>query len=293
MHYYFSRLFCETENYIALWHGDHFWATVSNTYNQHNDKLETSRITARHGGDPADFTMRYNYDDLGRLKEVIRPVGSGDEGKMTYSYDLHGWTTGITTNSFREQLHYADGVGVPCYNGNISSQLWQHRDDAQQRGYRFTYDGLNRLTNAAYGETESLTNAAGKYDERMTYDADGNILTLRRSGLKQDGQYGLIDDLTMTYDGPQLSQVQEKAAAVLRNGSFDFKGTRSDYQYNGNGSLVRDTGKGITLIEYDDNNMPRRIQFTNDNVTEYVFTATGRKLRTVHYTTVLNIEVGS
>ncbi len=37
----------------------------------------------------------------------------------------------------------------------------------------------------------------------------------------------------------------------------------------------------------------RRIQFANGNVTEYVYTATGEKLRAVHYTAVPNIEVGS
>ena len=46
-------------------------------------------------------------------------------------------------------------------------------------------------------------------------------------------------------------------------------------------------------IDYDDNNYPSRIQFANGNVTEYVYTATGEKLRTVHYTAVPNIEVGS
>ena len=46
-------------------------------------------------------------------------------------------------------------------------------------------------------------------------------------------------------------------------------------------------------IDYDDNNYPSRIQFANGNVTEYVYTATGEKLRAVHYTAVPNIEVGS
>ena len=47
------------------------------------------------------------------------------------------------------------------------------------------------------------------------------------------------------------------------------------------------------FIEYDDNGMPRRIQFADGNVTEYVYTATGRKLRAVYYTAVPGITVGS
>jgi hypothetical protein len=35
-------------------------------------------------------------------------------------------------------------------------------------------------------------------------------------------------------------------------------------------------------------NQPRRIQFTNGNVTEYVYTSTGEKLRTIHRTAAAN-----
>ena len=38
--------------------------------------------------------------------------------------------------------------------------------------------------------------------------ANGNPLSLRRSGLRQDGTFGLIDDLTLSYDGCQLSAVE-------------------------------------------------------------------------------------
>ena len=69
-----------------------------------------------------------------------------------------------------------------------------------------------------------------------------------------------------------------------------------EYTYDGNGlreapehqlerkSLTSDANKGITLIEYDDHNMPRRIQFANGNKIEYVYTAEGKKLRTIYYT---------
>lgn len=37
--------------------------------------------------------------------------------------------------------------------------------------------------------------------------------------------------------------------------------------------------------------MPRRIQFTNGNVTEYIYSVSGQKLRTIHRTAVPNITV--
>ena len=62
-----------------------------------------------------------------------------------------------------------------------------------------------------------------------------------------------------------------------------------------NGSLVADANKSIALIEYDNFNHPRRLQFTNGNVTEYVYTSDGRKLSTIHTTAVsgLSVPIGS
>ncbi len=52
------------------------------------------------------------------------------------------------------------------------------------------------------------------------------------------------------------------------------------------GSLVSDAGRKIAKIQYDSNNNPVRIQFTNGNVTKYVYSATGEKLRVIYQTSV-------
>lgn len=43
--------------------------------------------------------------------------------------------------------------------------------------------------------------------------------------------------------------------------------------------LTRDANKGIALIQYDLLGHPTRVQFTNGNITEYVYAADDRKLR--------------
>ena len=46
-----------------------------------------------------------------------------------------------------------------------------------------------------------------------------------------------------------------------------------EYTYDGNGNLTSDANKGISLIEYDDMNMPRRIQFANgkkEKINEFI-----------------------
>jgi len=55
--------------------------------------------------------------------------------------------------------------------------------------------------------------------------------------------------------------------------------------------LTRDANKGIALIQYDLLGHPTRVQFTNGNVTQYVYAADGRKLRTKQATAVEGLTV--
>ena len=136
-----------------------------------------------------------------------------------------------------------------------------------------------------------------RYNEQvLSYTKAGAVTRLQRRGLKNDGKYGKIDNLHITLTGNRLHYVLDDAENLMYEGAVEFQGDESNgsaFGYNANGGLITDTGKGIMHIDYDDNNYPRRIQFANGNVTEYVYTATGEKLRAVHYTAVPNIEVGS
>ena len=71
------------------------------------------------------------------------------------------------------------------------------------------------------------------------------------------------------------------------------KNTATDigYAYNSNGSMTRNPDRHIGLIEYDSFNNPRLIQFTDGSVTEYVYDASGVKLKALHRTAVPGIEV--
>lgn len=123
--------------------------------------------------------------------------------------------------------------------------------------------------------------------------SNGNIEHMQRRGRKQDGHVGKIDNLSIFHHGNQLPSVVDDAAKIYYAGIFNFNGdgkNEAHYKYNDSGSLIEDTGRGITNIEYDNWNNPKRIQFVNGNVTKYVYSADGEKLRTVHYTAFLFME---
>ena len=92
------------------------------------------------------------------------------------------------------------------------------------RGYKFTYDGLNRMLDAVYGEGTNIGSNTNHFTEKMTgYDKNGNILALQRYGQTGTSTYGLIDNLTFTLDGNQLNLVDDAVTASAYNNGFEFK----------------------------------------------------------------------
>ena len=117
----------------------------------------------------------------------------------SYTYDLHGWLKSITTNSFAEELFYADGPGTKLYNGNISSMRWKNGSySSVKRGYKFTYDTANRLTNAVYGEKDDLKTNVNRFNEKIAYDKNGNITRMTRRAVL-DIVPKLLDDVFRKY----------------------------------------------------------------------------------------------
>ena len=221
---------------------------------------------------------------------LLTPLLVLAKSSVSYAYDLRGWLTNISTGTFTEELFYTDGPGSKYCNGNISSIRWKDNTSSSKRGYKFTYDTANRLTSGAYGEGDALGSNTNRYTESMSYDANGNIISLKRYGKTSSG-YGLMDNLTIAYTGNQPTSVSESASDNNTSGAMEYKKANgSGYKFNGNGSLQADKSRGIAYITYDLNNNPKHIYFMNGSVTKYVYSASGQKLRTVHYTAKPNIS---
>ena len=203
-----------------------------------------------------------------------------------YAYNIRNWLTGIEGGKFSQSLHYTDGLGVPCYNGNISSMTWKSGAGATPRGYKFSYDRLGRLTDAEYGEGPSLSVNTNRFNEQVTgYDKMGNILGLKRYGQTSATGYDVIDDLSLSYAGNRLKKVADRAGTSTFNNGFEFKDgidLSTEYEYDENGNLTKDLNKNITAIQYNCLNLPSRVMFANGNSISYLYDAAGRKLRTVH-----------
>ena len=224
------------------------------------------------------------YDNFGRL--LTKQYHGTSINKLTYAYNLRSWLTGISGTCFTQNVYYNTGVGTAKYNGNISSMTWKSGNESTVRGYKFTYDGLDRMLNATYGETASISTNTNRFSENVTgYDKNGNIKSLQRYGQTGASAYGLIDNLTFTLNGNQLSRVDDAVMASAYGGGFEFKdGVKQvgEYTYDANGNLTKDLNKGITDIQYNCLNLPSAVTFSDGSTITYVYAADGTKLRTVH-----------
>ena len=247
----------------------------------HSSRL--TRVSHQYDNNPSVLLLEHTYDELGRLQ-----TDKLDNGiyATDYAYNIRNWLTSIEGGKFSQSLHYTDGLGVPCYNGNISSMTWKSGAGATPRGYKFSYDRLGRLTDAEYGEGPSLSVNTNRFNEQVTgYDKMGNILGLKRYGQTSATGYDVIDDLSLSYAGNRLKKVADRAGTSTFNNGFEFKDgidLPTEYEYDENGNLTKDLNKNITAIQYNCLNLPSRVMFANGNSISYLYDAAGRKLRTVH-----------
>ena len=79
----------------------------------------------------------------------------------------------------------------------------------------FNYDNLSRLTSATYWQAG---NPLVNYSESSFYDPHGNMTAIQRFGRTGAGIFGLINNLTMNYNGNQLIKEED---AVSTSNFFD------------------------------------------------------------------------
>ncbi|WP_299627680.1 DUF6443 domain-containing protein [uncultured Tenacibaculum sp.] len=209
--------------------------------------------------------------------------------KVDYKYNVRGWLTNINedvhndNDLFNFRIKYNDSdveLSKRLYNGNISQTSWQTTNvDNSKKTYNYSYDALNRITNAI-GVTTPFYDLFG-----VTYDKNGNIQKLHRHGHQGTELDYNMDRLVYSYQGNKLTKVADNG-----NKAFGFKdGNTSgdDYTYDANGNMITDANKGITNISYNHLNLPVVVSFEDDSSISYKYDASGMKLykQTVNETT--------
>lgn len=90
----------------------------------------------------------------------------------------------------------------------------------------------------------------------------GILLSLSREGDITSSCKGIVDNLSMTYDGCRLVSVSDSAPGPSVTGSADFRDGVSEaveYTYDRNGNMTSDLNRKVSLTSYNRQNQPARM----------------------------------
>ncbi len=210
-----QRAFADSVEYVERFNYDHAGRLLEHTM----DGLAE---------EPEIMMASMHYDKLGQLAtKQIHAEKTGENSynpfmqKTEYLYNIRGWMTSINNpdntmaknDIFAMRLHYNDALSMVTsqvqYNGNISALEWATNRPDEKFAYRFLYDKVNRLTTGEfYRDDNGGYMPEDSYNEKnITYDANGNILTLDR----YNGEALKVDQMTYSYleNGNQIGYVQD------------------------------------------------------------------------------------
>ena len=265
------------------------------TYDR-RDRL--TKQTKQIGTGAIETIVSNTYDELGVL--ITKNIGgtSGNLQKVDYKYNIRGWLTDINNaemdytdgenDLFQYKINYNQSAiqNKNLFNGNISSVWVRTKVDNSFKGYVYWYDHLNRLTQAKNmyyhrpGGWLMGQYMDDSYGEAVSYDKNGNILTLDRTGELLDAQQALtIDNLTYAYNGNQLLSVTDHSSPTVNDGFKDGNKVGNDYAYDTFGNITQDKNKGITAISYNHLNLPYQVTFSNGSNIKYTYDAAGTRLK--------------
>ena len=260
-------------------HSSKFHKKIQEDYNYSYDHAGRL-LTVTHSVDGnAPVTLKNNsYDELGRLSADA--VNGNGNLRTTYTYNVRSWQKEVESGLHSYHLYY-NGSSTPRYNGDISSMDWFKGNVGK---YDFHYDGVGRLEKAEYKTYDGSENS--RFNTSYEYDRMGNIISLTRKGLLDDGEYGLVDNLVLEYDGNRLVCATDiSGEGPLYKGAFHFRDGSDEafeYSYDRNGNMTKDLNKEICKIEYNVLNLPQKVTMSNNRFVKYKYSATGDKLQAIY-----------
>ncbi len=283
------------------------------TKNEYNATGQVTAVKKKVGNSPETVIADLNYNEMGQLKQKKIGRQRDNSAQNTYLstpidtlsllYNIRGWLRGINRDFARGatdnrwfgfELAYDYGFSQNQLNGNIAGMRWRSNGDDEQRAYGYSYDAASRFMQADFTQyTSSAWSTSGGIDftvKNMSYDGNGNIMTMTQKGWKLGGS-SVIDSLVYGYNASsnKLDYVTDKTNDIdTKLGDFKevTNNTSQDYNYDVNGNMSVDNNKNIMGITYNHLNLPTEILIDYDanppysgRVINYTYDATGAKLK--------------
>jgi RHS repeat-associated protein len=218
----------------------------------------------------AVLSTKLDRDALGRIWQVVDAAGNA----TTYGFD------GLSRVVALEHPDAGKTTSVYDDAGNLTS-----RTDARGATVTSTHDGVNRPV------TETLTNAQGVVEERVTYHYDSPSPRFPRDAFS-NGELTWVEDaagvehyrhddrdhlaeMIRVIDGRDF-RVAEQHDGLDRLARVSYPdGRELDYRYNARG-LLREVPGILNGIDYDERGLATRREYANGTVTTAHYDAMDR-----------------
>ena len=197
-------------------------ATAPYTHQAHYIYNESGALTRTELADNLQG-IDYVYSLGGQLKAINHPSlltanDPGGDGGNGIAGDVFGlaldYYAGDYTRSGTPKPITSTLQGNNQYSGNIKASRWNTQSaSTTQNAYTYSYNKNSWITGATFGSANSSSvftpNASGDYQEgNITYDANGNIKTLKRNGYTGSGTNSM-DDFEYKNTGNKLDYVKD------------------------------------------------------------------------------------
>ena len=270
--------------------------TENFTYDHQNRLLSH---THQVDNNPVEYLSKNSYNELSQLQS--KKVGGTDSTPLQivdYTYNIRGWLTSINDPNnlgndlfgYKIKYNHVEGLQtpdasdtslkvVPKFNGNIAEIDWKTstQENEPLKTYGYVYDGLNRLSAGFYQNSSNPSRR--EYYEKVTYDLNGNIKTLKRTGASLGAVERVIDNLTYDYYPANASNRLQKITDASQNiTGYPYNANPTDIGYDVNGNMTSFQDKDISSIQYNYLNLPQQIT-QNSVVTNYTYRADGVKVK--------------
>ncbi|EJL68057.1 DUF6443 domain-containing protein [Chryseobacterium populi] len=256
----------------------------------HQNRLLTH--THQIGSGSVEYLTQNKYNELSQLesKKVGGISAATPLQTVDYKYNIRGWMTKINDPAtldgklFGYEIKYTNpvfsGTAPGRFNGNIAEIDWKSSMDGVLRRYDYQYDALNRLGKGTYSEPGSSLIYNNYFNEELTYDLNGNILTLKRLSKPSSGTVAeSIDNLVYNYyNGNQSNRLQKITLPTgVTNNPSGYNALGNTIGYDDNGNMTDQLDKGITKITYNYLNLPNSIKKSTETI-NYTYRADGVKV---------------
>ncbi len=242
------------------------------------DYYETGALKRKVIGDGLQG-MDYVYNLEGALKSINHPELSSSKDPGGDANDIFGMTIHYNAEDFKRtntpKPIGLSSLGTEQYGGNIKGIEWK-TFGSTAANYFYNYNRNNWLTSANF----NLGSGTADYRvDNISYDPNGNILSLRRNKQYENGS-NAMDHLTYRYKAGtnQLSYVDD--AVTASTDANDIKDQASgNYTYNSIGQLISNAQDGITYF-YSASGLVTKVQGNSSSV-EFFYDDRGNRIKKV------------